>query len=192
MIIGLSGKIGSGKDTVAGMLPERFQNKKYADILKTMTAVMLGCCKCDLEDRDFKELKLHGLPLTVREIMQKLGTEFGRDMVHPDTWVKLTLKDYQVGRQWVISDVRFPNEAKAIKELGGIVVRVKRPIFARTGYMDLDDMLVNASEKELEKLHHISETALDDWDFDHTIYNASSLENLEKEVNQLITKYNLQ
>lgn len=82
-------------------------------------------------------------PPTVREFLQLLGTEAMRNVIHPNAWVNALFADYKgevVGYDgskgkdilsgnlpnWIITDVRFPNERKAIEEKSGIVVRVQR------------------------------------------------------------------
>jgi hypothetical protein len=63
--------------------------------------------------------------------MQTLGTEWGRDQIHPNLWVNLAKNQYDAdirrGEHYVFDDIRFENECCAILELGGLVVRVERP-----------------------------------------------------------------
>ena len=73
---------------------------------------------------------------------------------------------------WIITDVRFPNEAQAIKDRGGIVIRVNR--------LDVDKFTTN-----FPQTLHPSETALDDYKFDHVIDNNGSLEELIGKIKQL-------
>ena len=79
--------------------------------------------------------------LTPRLLLQLIGTDGGRDIVHPQIWVNATMADYNPKYNsrpedrmdkldypnWIITDVRFPNEAEAIKKRGGIIIRVNRP-----------------------------------------------------------------
>ena len=88
-------------------------------------------------------------------MLQKLGTDAIRDGLHPDAWVNALMAEYR-WQNWVITDCRFPNEAKAVKDNGGVVIRIERPGVGP----------VNS---------HPSETALDNWDFDHKIMNGSDL-----------------
>lgn len=99
--------------------------------------------------------------MTVREFLQKLGTDAMRMGLHPNVWVNALMADYKPSHMhsvnpdfekypdWIITDVRFPNEAEAIKERGGIVVRI--------------DRLFNPYPKS----NHISEVALNNWEFDY-------------------------
>ena len=156
-LIGISGKIGSGKDDVGKILqylnskhefPEyytekdkinnygrhvnkmsEYQIKKYADKLKDMICILLGCTREQLEDRDFKEKDLGKewwhydghqfganklipynhkgslisdkflIKLTPRKMLQLLGTDAGRDIIHPNIWINALFADYKgVGR----------------------------------------------------------------------------------------------
>ena len=190
MIIGISGKIGSGKDTLSIVInyladksaPDSFnrweqpleeytyKNKKYAENLKCMVCFLIGCNRIDLEDREFKEKELgeEWDGLTPRKILQLLGTEAGREIIHPNIWVNSLFADYTTDSNWVITDVRFPNEAQAIKDRGGIVIRIERP----------------GGESHCGGAH-ASETALDDYDFDIVINNDGTIEELIDKVKQL-------
>lgn len=162
-LIGLSGYAGSGKDTVAEML-EGYQIKKFAGKLKKIAALMLNTPEPIFEMPEYKAEYLPDWGMTVREFLQKLGTDAVRDNLHTDAWVKALFADYHPARsRWVITDVRFPNEAAAIKDRGGVVVRINR------------GEAVNA---------HPSETALDDWEFDCIIDNTGTLEDLRKNVTE--------
>ncbi len=103
--------------------------------------------------------------MTVREFLQKLGTEGLRNNLHGNVWVNALFADYKAPESsrydikglpnWIITDVRFPNEAQAIKDKGGIVVRIDRP------------------DNPTSPSNHSSEVALDNWDFDMNIVNES-------------------
>lgn len=138
-LISITGAIGSGKDTVAELIqkhsPVKFENKKFAEKLKQMVAVLTGCSREDLEDQDFKnQIAAGGFthpitkePVTYRWILQYMGTELFRDRFDPDTWVKSTFADYRPETSdWLITDMRFPNELKHIEEVGGISVLIMR------------------------------------------------------------------
>jgi hypothetical protein len=190
MIIGISGKIGSGKDTLSIVInyladksaPDSFnrweqpleeytyKNKKYAENLKCMVCFLIGCNRIDLEDREFKEKELgeEWDGLTPRKILQLLGTEAGREIIHPNIWVNSLFADYTTDSNWIITDVRFPNEAQAIKDRGGIIIRIERP----------------GGESHCGGAH-ASETALDDYDFDIVINNDGTIEELIDKVKQL-------
>lgn len=131
MIIGLTGRKQAGKSTVAVELRSRgFIETSFAAPIRHFTCALLGIDFDELEI--VKEKPIDWLPgVTPRRIMQTLGTEWGRESIHPELWV-LALKNrargaLERGDDLVISDVRFDNEARAIHELGGIVVNIERP-----------------------------------------------------------------
>ncbi len=267
-LIGISGKLQSGKDTVTKIIQwlllnqdkgteipfDRFdlykeaatwKNVKFADKLKDIVCLLLGCTREQLEDPIFKEtplgeewvkyelnyashsrlsycncseyykkyfcseeeaikyiegdlevdqdsIEISKIELTPRLLLQLLGTECGREIIHPDIWVNATFADYQPNGapynslgdvfddlklcpfetkmpNWIISDVRFPNEAKAIKDRNGILIRVNRNI-------------------GLEFMHE-SETALDNYnDWDYVIDNNGTIEDLIEKVKQILIK----
>ena len=125
--------------------------------------------------------------LTFREWMQLIGTECFREIIHPDTWIKSMFVDYKLEDRptgltfnddevkfkrypnWMITDVRFPNEVNAIKVRDGIIIRVSR------GSNDGDK--------------HFSETALDNYNgFDYILDNNGSLNDLINNVKKMINK----
>lgn len=117
-VIGISGKAGAGKDTIADYLVGKYGYKKisFAHTLKNMLKV------AGLEEpanREDKEKNFEGFPFNFREAAQKLGTEWGRSL-DEDIWVKLTMKGLQEGCNYVVSDVRFHNEAEAVRDSGEV------------------------------------------------------------------------
>jgi len=171
--------MGSGKDLVYNMLCELssvdFENKKFAYPIKWIVSVLIGCDIRQLEDRKFKEIELgeEWDGLTPRKLLQLLGTEAGREIIHPNIWVNALFADYSKDSNWIITDVRFPNEAKAIKDKGGILIRINRPQY-------LDNGLV------IRKNEHLSETSLDDYDkFDYVIENDGTVQDLIDKVKAL-------
>jgi hypothetical protein len=108
--------------------------------------------------------------MTVRELLQKLGTEAMRNGLHTNAWVNATFANFSYYSKWLITDVRFPNEAAAIIEKGGILVRLQRN-------SDTGD--------------HPSETALDDYDFKIVIENTGSLSELIQKAREFCETYHL-
>ena len=119
--------------------------------------------------------------LTYRQLLQYIGTDLFRKQVHEDTWVNAMFSRYklQVGKfdnipiensypNWIITDVRFPNEVKAIEDRGGFVIRVERSL----------DHLPFESIEMIRAVQHESETALDDHIFNYTLANDSTLKSL--------------
>jgi len=210
-LIGISGKIGNGKDLLFDVInyiitedywtsfehymhesrkvDEVYENKKFAGILKDITCKLIGCNVSQLEDREFKEAELgeEWNGLTPRKILQLLGTEAGRQIIHPNIWVNALFADYRSDDNWIITDVRFPNESKAIKDRGGIMIRVNRlteeeknsAYKARAGRPNNAIGLIFKDE-------HASETALDDYDgFDYVIENDGTVQDLIDKVKSL-------
>lgn len=280
-LIGISGKLQSGKDTITKIIQwlllnqdkntkipfDKFdlykeaspwKNVKFADKLKDMVCLILGCTREQLEDPKFKEstlgeewvkyelryvshdrlsycncpeyykkyfcseeeaieyieddlevdqdsIEISKIELTPRLLLQLLGTECGRQIIHPDIWVNATFTDFANKEEWfrketgltrteyliknghsdeyktlnkkffkslpnwIISDVRFPNEAEAIKDRNGILIRVNRSI-------------------ELESMHE-SEKALDNYnDWDYVIDNNGTIEDLIEKVKEILIK----
>lgn len=131
-LVGITGYAGSGKSTAARHLIDNhgFVPVKFAGPLKSMMRC-LGIGEAEIEGH-LKELPSAILGgKTPREAMQTLGTEWGRAMISPNLWVNAamsvvdTVLDHD-GRV-VIDDLRFENEAVAIKERGGIIIRIDRP-----------------------------------------------------------------
>jgi hypothetical protein len=131
VIIGFHGKAEAGKSTAAEHLVRHwgFHLEKMAGPLKDMLRV-LGLTDEHIEGR-FKEKPCHLIGgKTPRQAMLWLGTEWGRDMIHPDLWTdawnrRIDLIDTRL-RDIVCDDVRFPNEAAAIRKAGGKIVVIHR------------------------------------------------------------------
>ena len=179
MIIGISGKAGSGKDTAAKMLEvlyanpdisyEDFANRKYknfadiqvvhfADILKETVQVLFAIGEWETNTQEGKRVTVDWIGKTVRELLQEVGQGL-RDAIDPDLWVKALFANTEDWANIIIADVRYPNELEAIKERGGILLRIDR--------------------KGAGAGDHSSETALDDYnDWDFHIGNNGSMEDL--------------
>lgn len=130
MLIGLCGLAGSGKSTVGRILchHHNFMRKPFAFPLKRMVAA-LGVPADDLDGPScIKEMPCAALGgRTIRHTLQTLGTEWGRQHMGEDFWVELWARGVEHMPRIVADDVRFPNEAEAIRKLGGLVVRIDRP-----------------------------------------------------------------
>ena len=89
---------------------------------------------------------------------------------------------------WIITDLRFPNELQAIKDRGGITIRVNRPV---ENYPE--NHKFNGDTQSAIKIahNHPSETALDNATFDYTIINDGSIEELIEKVKEILTKNQL-
>ena len=141
MIIGIAGFQGSGKDTIADYLQNiyGFKRDSFASTLKDAVAAVFGWNRELLEGRTTESRawreqvdpwwanRLNMPDLTPRLVLQLWGTEVARKAFHDDTWIaSLENKLARAHNDIVITDVRFPNEIKAIKNAGGIVIRVVR------------------------------------------------------------------
>lgn len=130
LLIGIVAPAGSGKTVVAKHLQDRhgFTRMRFAHQLKAMLKVGLGLTDEQLDGAD----KTVPLPqfggCTPRHIMQTLGTDWGRRMIHSDIWTNAwRAAARRVEGSIVVDDVRFPNEAAAIRAEGGLLWRVVRP-----------------------------------------------------------------
>ena len=171
--------------------------KKWAGTLKAIASMLTGINQEKFEDQEFKKTNLdtqwdcnppgkvgtvYRQPMTVRDFLQKLGTDAIRDGLHTNAWVNALMADYKKidynddeqpeYPNWIITDTRFPNEAQAIKDAGGLVIRVDRP-----GVKPIND--------------HPSEVGLDSWKFDYKIANVSDLKALTGTVEMILLKENI-
>ena len=208
MIIGVCGFIGSGKDTIADYLTNfhGFRRESFANSLKDAVAYVFGWDRTMLEGRtktarEWREqvdpwwAERLGMPtLTPRWVLQYWGTEVCRKAFHDDIWIaSLENKLRNSKDDIVISDCRFPNEIKSIKEAGGIVIRVKRgddPEWYRDAAdMNAGDKCINwalaTKRMELRKIH-ASETAWVGTKFDAVLTNDGTIDDLMAKVKDLV------
>lgn len=167
VIIGFAGLIGAGKTTAALHLVGRhgFERVRFAGPLRAMLRA-LGLSARELEG-DLKERPSRLLGgKTPRYALQSLGTEWGRDCIDPDLWVRAWAAAIEGKPRVVVDDVRFANEVAAIRGLGGRIVRIARP----RPIAILTDCHALAKTAHL----HISERALPRCDVD--VANDGSLE----------------
>lgn len=194
-LIGICGRKRHGKDSVGRILRENygFRITAFADPVKRVAMDVYGLsweqCYGDGPEKEAVEPRWG---LSPRVIMQRIGTEVGRS-IHPDTWIRHTLDNIlsaadgegfverdDVGRRfsrvppavastlWAVTDVRFPNEADAIRAAGGTVLKVVRPSLG-----------VPTDE-------HPSETSVDLVVADHTVVNDGTLDDLRDRVTEAL------
>jgi hypothetical protein len=277
MLIGISGKIGSGKDTVALMIKyltrkdnnvkdypvtleqylagidsDLYDNgwgdvyehvstpwkvMKFAGKLKQIVSLLTGIPVGDLEKQEVKDRELseewwyYTTPslvnskisvaeynllspvqqgwcklykLTVRQLLQQLGTDAMRDVIHPNIHVNALFADYkpeihrnavpgraagfrdsEVWPNWLLSDMRFPNELEAVEARGGITIRVNRK-YTTVDLPGGGTGTYTTHVSGFDAPEHPSETALDTAKFKHTINNDGSLEDLLEQVRQIL------
>ena len=177
MIIGLSGYARSGKDSVAQLLclNYAFNRVSFADPIRE--AIITLNPKLDSITHVSHRVSDYGWDVAkqdpeIRRLLQFMGTEVGRKMFGENIWIDMAFKQAEQYQRVVIADVRFPNEADAIKQRGGNVWRINRH-----GLNGIN--------------HHASEHAMDNYMFDHVIYNDGSLEELSDEVFMSAKKFHL-
>lgn len=209
MIIGVCGAIGSGKDTVADYLCtfHGFKRISFAGSLKDAVASVFGWDRELLEgttksSREWREQvdpwwsERLGIPhLTPRWVLQQWGTEVCRKSFHEDVWVaSLENKLRSTTDNIVITDCRFANEVKALKNAGGIVLRVERgpqPAwyeYAYTLYNNAPDNTGNLEvRRTLEDMGiHASEYSSVGLKYDYYIDNNDTIDHLHKQIKSII------
>lgn len=179
-LLGLSGAAGAGKDTFGYLLRDEFGFHKaaYADRLRealyTLNPVVVANARYHgmlpppdytgpvyrtlvsvIDQYGWEGYKNSAFSIDVRRLIQLMGTEVGRGIAGENVWVDATFRDLPKDKSIVITDVRFPNEAQAIKDRGGYIAHIVRPGVENRAGM------------------HPSETSMSDWDFDFTITNNS-------------------
>lgn len=131
MIIGLAGKAGVGKTTVARLLEERegFVIRSYAYPLKKALSALTGLSMEYFMDIRLKEQIIPWIGKTPRQLMQTFGTDYIRKQVHEDFWVRRmhqTLMQMDSSVNVVIDDCRFENETGLVRGMGGYVIHLRR------------------------------------------------------------------
>jgi len=273
MIIGIAGKIGSGKD-ITGIIIQLLTNGhsvedaltkvnlhmngkkllwdklcnwkivKFADKLKDIVCIILGCTREQLESHDYKETPLDDkwskscslnncdcckedktcnkkfkdnryIKLTPRKLLQLIGTKCGRHIIHSDIWVNATMVDYKSKFRkdddfvhielsdgslvkwkdnpiwepthypnWIITDLRFPNEAKSIKDRDGFIIRLQR-LESDINNIKLLKARTSSNPITLVKEHE-SETALDLYKFDYAVDNNGTILDLIERIKEIL------
>ena len=199
MLIGVVGFIGSGKGAVGDLLEQKgFVKDSFAKPLKDACSAMFGWPRELLEgdtevSRKWREehesfwSEKCGYAFTPRLALQLMGTEAGRNVFHQDNWV-VSLLNRAKGKNVVVTDVRFKNEIDYIQQNGGIIVRVKRGEepewykLAEDAAAGLSSAIMEIKDKGI----HQSEW---DWigsDFNYTIENEGSLEDLGNQIDGLL------
>ena len=189
MIIGLCGLIGSGKGTVADVLVEQgYEKISFADKLKDGVASVFNWDRQMLEgdtdeSREWRETidtfwtQETGRTITPRLVLQEYGTDCMRKGFYDGIWVSLTKQHIlqNPNKNFIIPDVRFPNEIKMIKEIGGKVWRVQRgidPVWFRM-YQD-----IGVEPKDV----HESEWRWANAGYTLTIHNNGTMDELRSQV----------
>ena len=206
MLIGICGLIGSGKGTVADILVRDYKFKKisFADKLKDTVAHLFDWDRAMLEgdtkeSREWREAedtfwtKETGKSINPRLVLQLFGTDCMRKGFDENIWVSFVKKEIisNPDVNYIVPDVRFPNEIKVIKELNGQIWQVRRgqlPLWWATAInMNQNWNHVEGSFHSMKAVFpevHESEWrwADDDDKFDTIISNDSTMEELEEKV----------
>jgi hypothetical protein len=174
-LIGLTGRAGAGKDTAADHLVRQYGYKKFAlaGAMKRGLNAMFGWCDADWEDRKWKESPNAALGgRSPREAAITIGTEWGRNMIDSDVWLRPLYQYMESSPQVriVVTDVRFNNEASAIVALGGRVWLIRGPA------------------ARVVSINHKSERGVDDIWVDSIIINDGPKEHLYGVVDSLLTE----
>lgn len=202
-IIGFVGFIGSGKDTAADYLvnTHEFRRDSFANTLKDAVAAVFGWDRILLEGRtkearEWREQvdlwwadRLNMPNLTPRWILQYWGTEVCRHGFHDDIWIaSVENKLRNTTDNIVISDVRFPNEIKAIKKQGGLIVCIERGV--KPHWYDIAIQANRGVDSAINWLKenniHASETSWVGEDIDHVILNNSTIDKLCEQINKVL------
>lgn len=206
VLYGMSGKMGSGKDTIGDLIKSSNELKEFK-IVKTSYATPLRKEISDIarqvkfhkpleiiaEDYNVTKKELINLlkfldgksifdrTKGTRKAIQYWGTNVRRKQ-NPNYWVNKTVDlilDMIVdGKSVYVSDARFPNEVYAIYDLGGEVIRLDVPTSVRTDRIGFRD----GAKPTMEALDHKSETGLDKFKFKHVFNGCVDPEELSKEI----------
>lgn len=198
MIIGLNGKARSGKDLAFSLIKKHIPDAErlsFADKLKKSASALLGISQENLDimkdnpkDYSLQIISKHqiGVPSTLiemdfRTFLQRYGTESHRDVFDQMFWINALFPldktdDFlNSDNLYIITDVRFENEAKRIIDFGGEIWRIIRP----------ETSLTNGHNS------HRSETLIDSKYISHTVNNDGTIENFETELLVLLANKNL-
>jgi len=202
MIIGICGFIGSGKDTAADYLVNfhEFKRESFAATLKDAVAHVFGWDRDMLEgrtkeSREWRETEdawwtnRLRMPITPRWILQYWGTDVLRQYFHDDIWIASLENKLRTAKDnIVISDCRFPNEIRGLKQQGGRIAWIQRGITPH--WYDIAAQAnkgsANAQNWLVEQKIHASEYSWAGTDFDVTIDNNKSIEHLYNQLKSLV------
>ena len=179
IVIGFVGTKGVGKDTAADVLVTKhgFVRRKFAQPIKDVCSMLFQVPESHFEGPEKERLvEKHGM--SPRQMMQMVGTDMFRHMVHADFWLH-HFEDWcthqPVDTRVVVTDLRFQNEIDAVKRLGGMVVRIVRS---------------HGTGRHLAKDNHVTETGIAHLKgVDAHLNNDEDIPALWLKVQDLVTDY---
>lgn len=177
-IVGLVGTKGSGKTTAARHLCSAYGYERVpfaAPLKRMLRAVGLGDAELDGDRKETPSDLLLGT--TPRHAMQTLGTEWGRDQIHPEIWLHLWKVAAARHAFVVADDVRFANEAATVRGMGGILIEIERGQAA--------DLLLTDDVAESLGLH-ASETELRSIRCDATVFSVGTTSDLHRRLDEIL------
>lgn len=176
MIIGLTGKAGSGKDLCSELIKKRLGNDSveslaFAKPIKDAAKILFNFTDEQLYDQIKKEEIDQRWGKSPRQILQWLGTDVLREHIDQDFFIKCVKQKIENSDKnfIVVTDVRFPNEAEFIKSIGGKVVKIVRPDAITT-----------------EHNGHITEQGIPESLVDNTIINDGTIEEYNDAIMELL------
>ncbi len=183
MIIGITGKMGSGKSTIGDYIQKcggGYFIYNVADPIKKI-AEIFGFSKESLYTTQEAKLEIHeNWGVSAREFLQKFGTEVAREIsriiplkIRRGLWIDIFINNYDKNKNYIIPDVRFLSEEKMIRDLGGIIIRTKRA----------------SNENKTLFASHVSEKEMESIEADYEIDNdALSLSEAQGVVLNILDK----
>lgn len=207
MIIGTIGFIGTGKGTVGDMLSfnHGFRPMSFAGSLKDAASNIFGWERKLLEgdtdeSRKFREeidtwwSEKLGFEISPRIALQRMGTEGIRNVFHPDIWILSLQRKLKSDTDYVITDVRFPNELDFIKSLGGKNIIIRRgdlPEWYEVAhkenmYHKENGIFLGEMQKSYPNIHYSEWAWIGHVKFDWSINNDSGLDTLKERVSEMI------
>ncbi len=182
MRVAFSGKFGSGKDTAAEVIKressEGVAHFLFAKRVKEVVATLTGTTYEWNCTKEGKESIPHGFTQTLGQLQQIVGQTF-REKMGEDVWANIVLSQPLAGISAVLTDLRYPNEANALRRAGFRLVRIN---------VD-EQILAERTRGDKRQRDHPSETALDNYDgFDIIIENNGTKEEFEEIVRNKILK----